>query len=80
LEINRPIEELPIELQYMNIQILPITVRDIEIYSSLPLPTSPVKHRDPFDRILIAQAVNHSFHLVSRDTAFDAYPISRIWD
>ena len=80
LQINRPIEALPIELQYMNIQLLPITIRDIEIYSSLPFPNSPIKHRDPFDRILIAQGINHSFHLVSRDTAFDAYPISRIWD
>jgi PIN domain nuclease of toxin-antitoxin system len=80
LQINRPIEALPIELQYMNIQILPITIRDIEIYSSLPLPNTPTKHRDPFDRILIAQAINHSFNLVSKDTTFDSYPISRIWD
>ena len=80
LQINRPIEALPIELQYMNIQVLPITIRDIEIYSSLPLPNTPTKHRDPFDRILIAQAINHSFHLVSRDSAFDAYPIPRMWE
>lgn len=80
LQINRPIEALPIELQYMNIQVLPITIRDIEIYSSLPLPNTPIKHRDPFDRILIAQAINHSFHLVSRDNAFDAYPIPRMWE
>ncbi len=80
LQINRPIEALPIELQYMNIQILPITIRDIEIYSSLPLPNTPIKHRDPFDRILIAQAINYSFNLVSKDTAFDSYPVSRIWD
>jgi PIN domain nuclease of toxin-antitoxin system len=80
LQINRPIEALPIELQYMNIQILPITIRDIEIYSSLPLPNSPIQHRDPFDRILIAQAINYSFNLVSQDTAFDSYPVSRIWD
>lgn len=80
LQINRPIEALPIELQYMNIQILPITIRDIEIYSSLPLPNTPTKHRDPFDRILIAQAINHSFNLVSKDTTFDSYPISRSWD
>jgi PIN domain nuclease of toxin-antitoxin system len=80
LQISRPIEALPIELQYMNIQILPIAIRDIEIYTSLPLPNSPIKHRDPFDRILIAQAINYSFNLVSKDTAFDSYPILRIWD
>ncbi|MEG4826344.1 hypothetical protein QUA92_12100, partial [Microcoleus sp. F8-C1] len=36
-------------------------------------------HRDPFDRILVAQAINHSLVLVSRDVAFDAYDLQRIW-
>ncbi|WP_435021664.1 type II toxin-antitoxin system VapC family toxin [Tundrisphaera sp. TA3] len=36
-------------------------------------------HRDPFDRMLIAQATVESLPLVSADSAFDAYPIRRIW-
>jgi PIN domain nuclease of toxin-antitoxin system len=79
LQIQRPISALPIELQYMHIQILPITTIDIETYSSLPLPNTPIKHRDPFDRILIAQAMNNSLSVVSRDIAFDAYKVQRIW-
>jgi len=79
LQIQRPISVLPIELQYMHIQILPITTIDIETYSSLPLPNTPIKHRDPFDRILIAQAMNNSLSVVSRDIAFDAYKVQRIW-
>jgi PIN domain nuclease of toxin-antitoxin system len=74
LQLNRPFEDLPKELQYINAQILPITFEDTEIYTSLPL-----HHRDPFDRILVAQAMNHSLVLISRDEAFDAYPIQRVW-
>lgn len=36
-------------------------------------------HRDPFDRLLVAQAMTHALVLISRDTAFDAYPIQRLW-
>ena len=76
LQINRPIEALLAELQYINIQLLPITVEDIKLYSELPLPPN---HRDPFDRILAAQAMNHSLVLISRDVAFESYSIQRIW-
>lgn len=74
LQLNRPFEDLPKELQYLNVQILPITFEDTEFYVSLPL-----HHRDPFDRILVAQAMNHSLVLISCDSAFDAYPIQRVW-
>lgn len=39
----------------------------------------PLHHRDPFDRILIAQAMNNSLILVGRDSAFDSYSIQRLW-
>ena len=74
LQLNRRFEDLPQELEYINAQILPITFQDTEIYTSLPL-----HHRDPFDRILVAQAINYSLVLISRDEAFDAYQIQRVW-
>ncbi|WP_341734001.1 type II toxin-antitoxin system VapC family toxin [Microcoleus sp. EPA2] len=74
LQLNRQFEDLPKELEYINVQILPITFEDTEIYTSLPL-----HHRDPFDRILVAQTMNHSLVLISRDEAFDAYQIQRVW-
>jgi PIN domain nuclease of toxin-antitoxin system len=74
LQLNRSFEDLPKELEYINVQILPITVEDTEIYTSLPL-----HHRDPFDRILVAQTMNHSLVLIGRDEAFDAYRIQRVW-
>lgn len=39
----------------------------------------PGAHRDPFDRMLIAQAQIEDLTLVSNDGAFDAYGVSRLW-
>ena len=39
----------------------------------------PLFHRDPFDRLIIAQAIADTMSIVSSDDAFDAYPITRIW-
>ncbi len=36
-------------------------------------------HKDPFDRLLIAQAVAENIPVVSADVAFDAYPVRRVW-
>lgn len=53
---------------------LPISVRDAEHAGRLPGP-----HRDPFDRMLVTQAVSRGMALVSRDEAFDRYGVNRIW-
>ena len=39
----------------------------------------PRHHGDPFDRLLIAQALVENLPIVSRDKAFDLYRVSRIW-
>lgn len=39
----------------------------------------PLHHRDPFDRMLIAQAQEECLSLVSADASFDAYGVERIW-
>ena len=53
---------------------LAITVQDAERAGRLPGP-----HRDPFDRMLIAQALAHDLLVVSVDEAFDRYGVSRHW-
>ena len=40
----------------------------------------PFHHRDPFDRVLIAQAQIEGLILLSRDPSFDAYGVTRIWE
>jgi PIN domain nuclease of toxin-antitoxin system len=39
----------------------------------------PWHHKDPFDRILIAQSLGERMPLVSNETLFDAYGVRRIW-
>lgn len=39
----------------------------------------PGSHRDPFDRMLIAQALAHDLPLVSNESLFDRYGVRRIW-
>lgn len=39
----------------------------------------PFHHKDPFDRLIVAQAVAEGISVVSIDSAFDPYPIQRLW-
>lgn len=54
--------------------ILPITVTHASVVATLPF-----HHRDPFDRLIVAQAVVEQMPVVSSDAALDAYPITRLW-
>ena len=53
---------------------LPITIRDAEYAGRMP-----GHHQDPFDRMLIAQALIHDLVLVSNERRFDRYGVNRIW-
>jgi PIN domain nuclease of toxin-antitoxin system len=39
----------------------------------------PFHHRDPFDRLIIAQDLVEGWHLVTSDDVFDDYGVHRIW-
>ncbi|MGV0106192.1 PIN domain nuclease [Nostoc sp. DSM 114160] len=58
-----------------NLQILPIELTHIYALEALPS-----HHRDPFDRILIAQTIVEKMPLLSIDAVFDIYPVQRIWE
>jgi len=51
----------------------------IEMLHCAELTKLPFHHRDPFDRMLIAQAMVEDMHLLSRDSRFSAYEITCIW-
>lgn len=57
------------------IHILPIETSD-----SIMLCNLPFHHRDPFDRIMICQALNRGYTIISKDSFFDAYGVIRIWE
>ncbi|MGH8000220.1 MAG: type II toxin-antitoxin system VapC family toxin [Brasilonema sp.] len=52
---------------------------DIKIDHLAVVATLPLHHRDPFDRLLIAQSIVEQIPILSTDSAFDAYPIERLW-
>jgi PIN domain nuclease of toxin-antitoxin system len=65
---------LPRELATNNFDLLGIELRHATYVESLPF-----HHRDPFDRLLVAQAVIEALPIVGLDTAFDAYGVKRLW-
>jgi PIN domain nuclease of toxin-antitoxin system len=58
----------------LKLLILPITIEYAEGLSMLPS-----HHKDPFDRLLIAQALVENIPIVSLDAAFDPYGVTRVW-
>ena len=41
--------------------------------------TLPMHHRDPFDRLIIAQAISENISIITSDAAFHLYPIKIVW-
>ncbi|WP_396135865.1 type II toxin-antitoxin system VapC family toxin [Chamaesiphon sp. VAR_69_metabat_338] len=57
------------------IQLLYIKLEHLNVVAALPL-----HHRDPFDRLLIAQAMVEDIVLISADIVFSLYPVRRMWE
>ncbi len=69
LKLRMPLQEIIDEYRSVNdLQILPIEYKHI-----LALDQLPFHHKDPFDRLIIAQAIAEDFTLVSADSKFSAY-------
>lgn len=75
LSISSPIDESLVALLESNgFEQIPIRFRHVCHVGNLPL-----HHRDPFDRLLIAQAETESIPLISKDSTLGQYNITRIW-
>lgn len=74
LEIEGDISQLRQDLSTLGIRLQSILVADLDGYLRLP-----IHHRDPFDRLLIAQALVMDIPLISADAHFDAYEVQRLW-
>ena len=55
------------------------TILPIKVDHAAVLTTLPLHHRDPFDRLLIAQTMVEAMRIVSIDSVLDAYPVTRLW-
>lgn len=56
-----------------------IELLDISVEHTALVATMPFHHRDPFDRLIAAQAKVENIILISTDEVFDAYEILRLW-
>ncbi len=54
-------------------------VLPVDVPHTAQLISLPFHHKDPFDRLLIAQSLVNGLQLVSADTVFDAYGVTRLW-
>lgn len=70
LELKTPFVEFQNQIRLNSFQILPVSFED-----TLTVSTLPFHHRDPFDRILIAQAVNNNLQILTKDAAFKNYNV-----
>lgn len=64
----------PHQLQINGFELLPVKIEHTSVVTTLPF-----HHRDPFDRLLIAQAILGNMTLVSIDEVFDDYEATRTW-
>ncbi len=55
------------------------TILPIEPKHTAALTTLPYHHKDPFDRLIVAQAIVEGIPVISADSQLDAYGITRIW-
>ncbi|HXG18445.1 MAG TPA: type II toxin-antitoxin system VapC family toxin [Methylomirabilota bacterium] len=62
------------EIAINRFTILPLEPRHVA-----PLTTLPFHHKDPFDRLLVAQAMVEQIPPVSHDSVLHSYPIQRLW-
>ena len=74
ISIDMSFDELKNEADKNDFQILPIQFEDIRVLTTLEL-----YHKDPFDRILIAQAIQNDMTMITKDSNFEAYPVKIIW-
>ena len=75
LDLGEPSRSfLPREIARNNFELLPISLAHATMVEGLV-----AYHRDPFDRLLIAQAMIDGLSVVSADGTFDQYGVNRLW-
>ncbi|WPP52962.1 type II toxin-antitoxin system VapC family toxin [Catalinimonas niigatensis] len=74
LELTKTLNEIIEEMSRQFLHVLPISVDAIRKIQMLPF-----HHRDPFDRIIIAQAQADNLIIITKDQQFDHYDIKILW-
>lgn len=75
LELLRPFDQLiPAQLEENRIDVLPIELNHLSKIINLEF-----HHRDPFDRLIIAQSITEKIPVITSDATFAKYPVDIIW-
>ena len=74
LELSQSLDQIIDKLPQQNITFLPIQPAHVLAVSSLPF-----EHRDPFDRLLIGQALVENMKFISNEALFLRYSVDRVW-
>ena len=84
ISIKLSLKKITIDSSYEKFVQEHIIKNDIKILNITPphifrLNQLPFHHRDPFDRMIIAQGIEDNIIIISSDSTFDQYPIKRIF-
>lgn len=74
LKLGFPIARLEAILLENGFTLLPFDFSHYQVLSELPF-----HHNDPFDRMIIAQAMSEKLDIITHDDKFRLYPISAVW-
>lgn len=74
-----PLPEDPARLVPAQRRAHQIATLELDEESALRLPSLPDLHRDPFDRMLICQAISGSMSILTPDESVRAYPVRTVW-
>jgi PIN domain nuclease of toxin-antitoxin system len=75
LQLSQPVDRFLAEQLGIN----QFTLLPIELDHAAAVSTLPFHHRDPFDRLLVAQALYETLPIVSADPIFKKYKLKRVW-
>jgi PIN domain nuclease of toxin-antitoxin system len=75
LETDMPLGDLIAQAR----EKLQLRLLDTTAGHALSVEALPLHHKDPFDRLLIAQALKEEMTIVGSDDRFDAYGVKRVW-
>ncbi|MDT3738433.1 MAG: type II toxin-antitoxin system VapC family toxin [Candidatus Kapabacteria bacterium] len=70
LKLNEPIEKIFNDLNLKGVNIIQIQINHLNVLSKLPH-----FHKDPFDRLLISQAIAENLTIITSDSKFELYPV-----
>src|SRR5690606_27393323 len=74
LDLDIPFSKFKKEIQENSFEILPIEFEHLQELLHLDFP-----HKDPFDRMIIAQSISEKMTIITKDENFDKYKVKLLW-